>query len=117
MNAWLIRHYFTVIHQVSEGHFERSIVPNTFALHMTLYRSLSHTHKHAQKTKTTIQKHTRAHTKKCHPQLKDDSPVGKEEEVCEPRPVHPDEDVGVVGDLQLLQKGNIPENKRHQSPS
>lgn len=54
MNAWLIRHYFTVIHQVSEGHFERSIVPNTFALHMTLYRSLSHTHKHAQKPKTTF---------------------------------------------------------------
>lgn len=49
--------------------------------------------------------------KKCHSQLKDDSPVREEEEVCETRPVHPYEDVRVVRDLQLRQERNIPERQ------
>lgn len=49
----------------------------------------------------------------CHSQLKDDSPVGEEEEVCEASPVHPYKDVRVVGDLQLHQKWNIPERRTY----
>lgn len=53
----------------------------------------------------------------CHSQLKDDSPVGEEEEVREAGPVHPYKDVRVVGDLQLHQKWNIPErHTRDLSP-
>lgn len=51
------------------------------------------------------------HSKKCHSQLKDDSPVREEEEVCEARPVHPYKDVRVVGDPQLHQEGDIPERQ------
>lgn len=55
MNAWLIRHYFIIIHQVSEGHFERSTVPNTLlstrlslSPHLRLSLSVTHTNTHTQ---------------------------------------------------------------------
>lgn len=102
INACLISHYFTVKHWVSEGTL-LSTLPSlsSFVLRFLSYtRSplfFSHTHTQSQ----------------CHSQLKDDSPVGEEEEVCEASPVHPYKDVRVVGDLQLHQKWNIPERQTH----
>ena len=98
MNAWLIRQYFTVIHQVSEGHFGLSALPNPslFPASLSVFFCLSLSHMLTQADK------------KCHSQLKDDSPVREEEEVCETSSVHPYKDVRVVGDPQLHQEGNIP---------
>lgn len=110
MNAWLIRQYFTVILQVFKGNYRHSTLPNPLVSLLPSVFSpviLSHTHTDTQ-TQAGI---------KCHSQLKDNSPVWQEEEVCETRPVHPYKNVRVVGDLQLRQEGNIPEGQvvTHQS--
>lgn len=56
MNAWLIRQYFTVIHQVSEGHFGLSALPNpSLSLLPSLSSSVCHsrTHSHRQTKSVT----------------------------------------------------------------
>ncbi len=62
MNVWLIRQYFTVIHQVSEGHFGCSTQPDP-SLSLLPSLSLTHTHTHTC-THTHIQTKGVTHSSK-----------------------------------------------------